>query len=105
MLFSIDYCKLLEVNISNVKLIANRQENVYVINMLNMKSQNVKCLVTVNFMDNSWLWHIKLGHTCMDTFSKLQRNDSTWSSKIVLHLENKLDVLLSLKTLFPPLDH
>ena len=65
----------------------------------------------LNDVNDSWLWHRRLGHASMKTLSKLVKNDLllgflSWALiriKFVMHvnLENKLEILLNQKTWSP----
>ena len=49
-------------------------ENVYVIYIDEIVLNNESCLIA-NDVNDSWLWHRRLGHTSMKTLSKLVKND------------------------------
>ena len=51
-----------------------RHENVYVIYIEEIEVNNESCLIA-NDVNDSWLWHRKLGHASMKTLSKLVKND------------------------------
>ena len=49
-------------------------ENVYVIYIDEIVLNNESCLIA-NDVNDSWLWHKKLGYASMKTLSKLVKND------------------------------
>ena len=51
-----------------------RHENVYVIYIDEIVLNNESCLIA-NDVNDSWLWHRRLGHGSMKTLSKLVKND------------------------------
>ena len=51
-----------------------RHENVYVIYIDEIMLNNESCLIA-NDVNDSWLWHRRLGHASMKTLSKLVKND------------------------------
>ena len=54
--------------------IGKRHENVYVIHIDEVVLNDESCLIA-NDVNDSWLWHRRLGHASMKTFSKPVKND------------------------------
>ena len=48
-----------------------RKNNIYKIKLSELKSQNVKCLFSVN--DEQWVWHRRLGHVSMRRISQINK--------------------------------
>ena len=48
-----------------------RKNNIYKIKLPELKSQNVKCLLSVN--DEQWVWHRRLGNVSMRTISHINK--------------------------------
>ena len=65
---------VIDSNTNQVIYIGKRHENVYVIHIDEIKFHNESCLIA-NDVNDSWLWHRRLGHTSVKTFSKLVKND------------------------------
>ena len=61
-------------NTNQIIYIRKRHENVYVIYIDEIVINNESCLI-VNDVNDSWLWHKRLGHASMTTLSKLVKND------------------------------
>ena len=55
-------------------ILEKRHENVYVIHIDEIVLNNESCLIA-NDVNDSWLWHRRLGHASMNTLSKLVKND------------------------------
>ena len=53
-----------------IKLCSNKN-NIYKIKLSELKSQNVKCLFSVN--DEQWVWHRRLGHVSMRRISQINK--------------------------------
>nr|GEV74990.1 ribonuclease H-like domain-containing protein [Tanacetum cinerariifolium] len=61
---------------TNVLLRTPRQHNMYSINLNNIfPHKNLTCLVTKASVDESMLWHRRLGHLNFETMNKLVRNN------------------------------
>ncbi len=67
-------CQVIDIVSNQTKFIGRRQGNVYVIDLNDLSSFNVKCLMATN-KDDSWLWHRRLGHASMHIISKLVKSD------------------------------
>jgi len=73
--FEANACKVVDIKNNQVKFIARRHRNVYVIDFDELSSFNVKCLIAQNKNVDSWLWHRRLGHISMSGISKLCKKD------------------------------
>jgi len=61
-------------NLDNDTLfIANRSNNVYLLDMNNFETNHGTCLVSLD--NSSYLWHKRLGHASMHTLSKLSKKE------------------------------
>ena len=58
--FQANKCVVYEIGCDKVHFVANRCDNVYIVEIEQLTYQNVKCLSIVH--DNAWLWHRRLGH-------------------------------------------
>ena len=67
-------CHVIDSNTNQVIYIGKRHENVYDIHIDEIKFHNESCLI-VNDVNDSWLWHRRLGHYSMNTLSKLVKYD------------------------------
>ena len=65
---------MIDSNTNQVIYIGKRYENVFVINIDEIKFPNESCLIA-NDVNDSWLWHRRLRHASMKTLSKLVEND------------------------------
>ncbi|RDX64511.1 hypothetical protein CR513_56922, partial [Mucuna pruriens] len=52
---------------------SKRQNNLYKINLLDLKNQNVTCLVSIN--NDQWTWYEKLEHASLRIISKLKKHN------------------------------
>ena len=62
-------CLIKRQDTNEIVLIGHRVDNVYMINLDEVSSNDVKCLVSKN--DETWLWHRRVAHANMDHLSKL----------------------------------
>ena len=72
--FDAHACHIIDSNTNKVAYIGKRHENVYVIYIEEIELNNESCLIA-NDVNDSWLWHRRLGHASMKTLSKLVKND------------------------------
>nr|GEY99317.1 retrovirus-related Pol polyprotein from transposon TNT 1-94 [Tanacetum cinerariifolium] len=77
-------------NLKGVDLLkGNRTTNLYPINLLEMASSSLICLMALATSTKSWLWHQRLSHLNFDTINDLAKNDLvTGLSKFKYHKEN-----------------
>ena len=61
-------CKIFDCKINDCILTGFRENNVYIIDMLNLNC-STKCLNA--FDETSWLWHRRLGHASFDHLARL----------------------------------
>ena len=61
-------CKIFDVKTNVCILTGFRDDNVYIIDMLNVEC-STKCLNA--FDENSWFWHRRLGHASFDHLSRI----------------------------------
>src|ERR1051325_12057746 len=54
-IFNQKYCKAVSQKEGSILFFVKRKHNIYKIDLSNFKSQNVKCLMSVN--DEQWVWH------------------------------------------------
>nr|GFA95428.1 integrase, catalytic region, zinc finger, CCHC-type, peptidase aspartic, catalytic [Tanacetum cinerariifolium] len=63
-------------NLEGVDLLKeNRTTNLYIINLYDMASASLICLMDRDTSTKSWLWHQRLSHLNFDTINDLTRND------------------------------
>ena len=72
--FEANVCHVINSSINQIIYIGKRHENVYVIHINEIVLNNESCLIA-NDVNDSWLWHRRLGHASMKTLSKLVKND------------------------------
>ena len=72
--FEANACHAINSNTNQIIYIGKRHENVYVIYIDEIVLNNESCLIA-NYVNDSWLWHRRLGHASMKTLSKLVKND------------------------------
>ena len=64
----------------------------YVIYIDDIDIHNESCLCA-NDVNDSWLWHRRLGHSSMKTLSKLVKNDLViWFPKLIFNKNKICDV-------------
>ena len=71
-LFLINRCVIENACDEKILFIGNRCGNIYTIDIEYAYTHD-KCFSTLH--DDSWLWHIRLGHASMDLISKILKND------------------------------
>ncbi|GJX34534.1 retrovirus-related pol polyprotein from transposon TNT 1-94 [Tanacetum coccineum] len=70
-------------NLEGVDLLkGNRTTNLYTINLHDMASASLICLMARATSTKSWLWHQRLSHLNFDTINDLARNDFHRSFKV-----------------------
>ena len=69
--FDKNNCIIENASDRKVLLVGNRDDNVYTIDLYYCPT-NDKCLSVL--LDNSWLWHRRLGHTSMHLISNISKN-------------------------------
>ena len=67
-------CYIINSNTNQIIYIGKRHNTVYVIYIDEIVLNSVSCLIA-NDVNDSWLWHRRLGHASMKTLSKLVKND------------------------------
>ena len=72
-IFKANQCIVHEIDSDNILFVANRCDNVYLVEIEQLAYQNVKCLSVVQ--DNAWLWHRRLGHCSMSLLENLSKNE------------------------------
>ena len=72
--FEAHVCYIIKLNTNQIIYIGKKHNNVYVIYIDEIMVNSVSCLI-VNHVNDSWLWHRRLGHASMRTLSKLVKND------------------------------
>ena len=88
-IFESSHCLVVDINNNKTKFIGTRQGNVYKVDLNDLVSQNIKCLVSMN-EDNGWLWHRRLAHASMDLISKLSRNELVVGLPKIKFVKDKL---------------
>ena len=68
--FDAHACHVIDSNTNKVIYIEKWHKNVYVIQNDEIKLHNESCLIA-NDVNDSWLWHRRLGHTSKKILSKL----------------------------------
>src|ERR1043165_2229854 len=64
-------CRVVSQKDGSILFSGKRKNNIYKINLSDLKSQNVKCLLTVH--DEQWVWHKRLGHVSMRKISQINK--------------------------------
>ena len=72
--FEANACHVINSITNQIIYIGKRHENVYVIHIDEIVLNNESCLIA-NDVNDSWLWHRRLGHASMKILSKLIKND------------------------------
>ena len=72
--FESNACHIINSTTNQIIYSGKKHENVYVIHIDEVVLNVESCLI-VNDVNDSWLWHRKLGHTSMKTLSKLVKKD------------------------------
>ena len=71
--FKANQCIVHDIGSDNILFIANRCDNVYLVEIEQLAYHNVKYLSVVQ--DNVWLWHRRLGHCSMSLLENLSKNE------------------------------
>ena len=71
--FEVYACHVINSTTNQIIYIGKRHENVYVIHMDEVVLNDESCVIA-NDVNDSWLWHRRLGHAIMKTLSKLVKN-------------------------------
>ena len=76
--FKSSHCIVTSSFDESIKFIGKRHGNVYIIDLDELKNENIECLVAINAKVNkfSWIWHNRLGHASMDSLARLIKLDS-----------------------------
>ena len=67
--FDSNYCLVQRLDTNEIVLVGNRVDNIYMINLDNVSSNDGKCLVSKQ--NDTWLWHRRVAHANMDHLNKL----------------------------------
>ena len=67
--FDSDHCITFGKNDNLIKLVARRVNNIYLIDLNKVPSNDAKCLLSKE--DESWLWHRRIGHIHMNHLNKI----------------------------------
>ena len=70
-IFNQKCCKVVSQKDVSILFNGKRKNNIYKINLSELKVQNVKCLMSVN--DEQWAWHRRLGHINMRRISQINK--------------------------------
>ena len=70
-IFNQNSCKAVSQKDGTILFNGKRKNNIYKIKLSELKSQNVKCLMSVN--NEQWLWHRRLGHVSMRRISQINK--------------------------------
>lgn len=73
-IFNQKSCRVVSQKDGSILFNGSRRNNVYKINLSELKDQNVKCLLTLS--DEQWVWHKRLDHVSMRKFLRL--TNSIW---------------------------
>ena len=105
--FESNACHVINSITNQIIYIGKRHENVYVIHIDEVVLNVESCLIA-NDVNDSWLWHKRLGHASMKTLSKLVKNDLVIGlpklnfdkDKFMMYVnfENKLEICLNQRT-------
>ena len=82
-------CHVINSITNQIIYIGKRHENVYVIHIDEIVLNNESCLIA-NDVNDSWLWHRRLGHSSMKTLSKLVKNDIVIGLLKLIFNKNKI---------------
>ena len=72
--FDAHACHVIDSNTNKAAYIRKRHDNGYVIYIDEIKFHNESCLIA-NDVNDSWLWHRRLGHASIKTLSKLVKHN------------------------------
>ena len=72
--FDAHACHVINSNTNHIIYMGKKHDNVYVIYINEIVFNDESCLIA-NDVNDSWLWHRRLGHAGMKTLSKLVKND------------------------------
>ena len=70
-IFNQNSCKAISQKDGTILFNGKRKNNIYKIKLFELKSQNVKCLLSVN--NEQWIWHRRLGHVSMRRISQINK--------------------------------
>ena len=70
-IFNQKSCKAVSQKDGTILFNGKRKNNIYKIKLSELKSQNVKCLLSVN--NEQWIWHRRLGHVSMRRISQINK--------------------------------
>ena len=79
-IFNQNLCKAVSQKDGTILFNGKRKNNIYKIKLSELKSQNVKCLLSVN--NEQWIWHRRLGHVSMRRISQI--NKQIWSEDFLI---------------------
>ena len=66
-------CMIVSKNDKEIKMVGNRINNIYMINLDSIDASSLKCLLTKE--DESWLWHRRLAHIHLEHLNRLRTKD------------------------------
>ena len=72
-IFDSNCCIVEDKNDKQVKFVGHRVDNIYMISLDEISSNDAKCLVSKE--NDSWLWHRRVAHIHMDHLNKLISKD------------------------------
>ena len=70
-IFNQNSCKAVRQKDGTILFNGKRRNKIYKIKLAELKSQNVKCLLSVN--NEQWIWHRRLGHVSMRRISQINK--------------------------------
>ena len=70
-IFNQNSCKVVSQKDGTILFNGKRKNNIYKIKLFELKSQNVKCLLSIN--NEQWIWHRRLGHVSMRRISQINK--------------------------------
>ena len=70
-IFNQNSCKAVSQKDVTILFNGKRRNNIYKIKLSELKSQNVKCLMSFN--NEQWIWHRRLGHVSMRRISQINK--------------------------------
>ena len=70
-IFNQNSCKAVSQKDGSILFSGKRKNNIYKIDLSDLKSQNVKCLLSVS--NEQWVWHRRLGHVSLRKISQLNK--------------------------------
>ena len=110
--FKSSHCIVTSPFDDSIKFLGKRHRNVYIVDLNELKKENIECLIAINAKVNesSWIWYNRLGNASMDSLARLIKLDLVQSLPKInfkrikftkhVNLINKQNLFLNQKILF-----